>query len=109
MPGVAVSKADTTAASRSMPAIPAGVPTGSRRLRERREVRVAFALDCCDRGAVGYVATTAGISAADVRDLMTRSVECQFGRSINSPRRQSLFDSTSCEMRFSKQRSATSS
>ena len=35
------------------------------------KVRVAFALDCCDREAIGYVATTAGISAGDVRDLMT--------------------------------------
>ena len=34
------------------------------------KVRVAFALDCCDREAIGYVATTAGISAEDVRDLM---------------------------------------
>ena len=33
------------------------------------KVRVAFALDCCDREAMGYVATTAGITAEDVRDL----------------------------------------
>ena len=44
------------------------------------KVRVAFALDCCDREAMSYVATTAGISAADVRDLMTLSVEHRFGQ-----------------------------
>ena len=44
------------------------------------KVRVAFALDCCDREAMGYVATTAGISAADVRDLMVLSLEHRFGQ-----------------------------
>ena len=29
------------------------------------KVRVAFALDCCDREAMGYVATTGGITAED--------------------------------------------
>lgn len=44
------------------------------------KVRVAFALDCCDREAMGYVATTAGISASDIRDLMVLSVEHRFGQ-----------------------------
>ncbi len=44
------------------------------------KVRVAFALDCCDREAMGYVATTVGISAEDVRDLMVLSVEHRFGQ-----------------------------
>jgi putative transposase len=43
-------------------------------------VRVAFALDCCDREAMGYVASTGGITAEDVRDLMVTSVEHRFGR-----------------------------
>jgi putative transposase len=30
-------------------------------------VRVAFALDCCDREAMSFVATTAGITGEDVR------------------------------------------
>ena len=34
------------------------------------KVRVAFALDCCDREAIGFVATTEGIKGEDVRDLM---------------------------------------
>jgi putative transposase len=44
------------------------------------KVRVAFALDCCDREAMGYVATTAGITAEDVRDLMVATIERRFGQ-----------------------------
>ncbi len=43
-------------------------------------VRVAFALDCCDREAMSFVATTAGITGEDVRDLMVAAVEHRFGR-----------------------------
>src|SRR5262249_38816167 len=32
-------------------------------------VRVAFALDCCDREAMSFLATTSGVSGEDVRDL----------------------------------------
>jgi transposase InsO family protein len=39
----------------------------------------AFALDCCDREAVGHVATTEGIKGEDVRDLMVAAVEQRFG------------------------------
>jgi putative transposase len=42
-------------------------------------VRVAFALDCCDREAMSYVATTGGITGKDVRDLMVAAVEHRFG------------------------------
>ena len=42
-------------------------------------MRVAFALDCCDREAMSYVATTAGITGEDVRDLMVAAVEHRFG------------------------------
>src|SRR6516165_12673706 len=44
------------------------------------KVRVAFALDCCDREAVGHVATTEGIKGDDVRDLMVVAVEQRFGQ-----------------------------
>ena len=44
------------------------------------KVRVALSLDCCDREAMGFVATTAGISVEDVRDLMTATVEHSCGR-----------------------------
>jgi putative transposase len=32
------------------------------------KVRIAFALDCCDREAMGFVATTEGIKGEDVRE-----------------------------------------
>jgi transposase InsO family protein len=48
------------------------------------KVRVAFALDCCGREAMGHVATTAGITAADVQDrrapLRVREPLAQAGR-----------------------------
>ena len=43
------------------------------------KVRVAFALDCCDREAMGHVATTGGITAEDVQDLMVATVEHRYG------------------------------
>ena len=42
-------------------------------------VRVAFTLDCCDREAISWVATTGGIDGSDIRDLMVESVERRFG------------------------------
>jgi putative transposase len=42
-------------------------------------VRIAFTLDCCDREAISWVATTGGIDSSDVRDLMIESVERRFG------------------------------
>src|SRR6516225_2098300 len=43
-------------------------------------VRVAFALDCCDREAMSFLATTSGVSGEDVRDLMLAAVEHRFGQ-----------------------------
>jgi putative transposase len=42
-------------------------------------VRIAFTLDCCDREAISWVATTGGIDGGDIRDLMIDSVERRFG------------------------------
>ena len=39
------------------------------------KVRVAFALDCCDREVMSWVATTKGIDANLVGDLMMQAVE----------------------------------
>ncbi len=44
------------------------------------KVRVAFALECCDREAMGHVATTGGITAKDVQDLIGATVEHRYGR-----------------------------
>jgi putative transposase len=49
-------------------------------------VRVAFALDCCDREAMSFVATTRGIGGEEVRDLMVAAVEHRFGRVNRVPR-----------------------
>jgi putative transposase len=42
-------------------------------------VRVAFALEGCDREVLGHVATTEGIKGEDVQDLMITVVEYRFG------------------------------
>ena len=42
-------------------------------------MRLAFALDCHDREAISWVATTAGISGEMIRDMMVHSVEQRFG------------------------------
>ena len=48
--------------------------------RNGEKVRVAFALDCCDREAIAHVATTRGISSEDVQDLIITAVEARFGQ-----------------------------
>ena len=45
-------------------------------------VRVAFALDCCDREAMSWVATTGGITGDMVRDLMVEAIEARFGSTL---------------------------
>ncbi len=60
-------------------------------------VRVAFALDCCDREIISHVATTGGITGEMVRDLMTESVERRFGTVDLLPHRvEWLSDNGSC-------------
>ncbi len=46
----------------------------------KEKVRVAFALDCCDREAIAHVATTESIKSQDVQDLVITAVENRFGR-----------------------------
>ena len=43
------------------------------------KVYVAFVLDCCDREAISYVASTRPLLAEDVQSLMITSVENRFG------------------------------
>jgi putative transposase len=60
-------------------------------------VRVAFALDCCDREAMSFVATTGGVSGGDVRDLMLAAVEHRFGQVAQLPQTiEWLTDNGSC-------------
>lgn len=45
----------------------------------RETVRVAFALDTCDREVMAWTASTGGFSGEMIRDLMIESVEHRFG------------------------------
>lgn len=45
----------------------------------KEKVRVAFALDCCDREAMSWVATTKGIDSEMIQDLMLQALEDRFG------------------------------
>lgn len=49
------------------------------------KVRVAFAIDCCDREVLGHVATTEGVKGEDVQDLMITAVEYRFGPANRLP------------------------
>ena len=75
----------------------------------KEKVRVAFALDCCDREAMGHVATTEGIKGEDIRDLMVTAVEHRFGRVNRLPETiEWLTDNGSCYLagetrRFARQ------
>ncbi|RYY08391.1 MAG: IS3 family transposase [Alphaproteobacteria bacterium] len=61
------------------------------------KVRVAFALDCCDREAMGHVATTGGITAEDVQDLMVATVKHRYGPVNRLPKPiEWLTDNGSC-------------
>src|SRR6516165_9023203 len=64
------------AASRSTARIVGGARTA---LKSAERARIALTLDCCDREAISWVATTGGINSSDIRDLMVESVERRFG------------------------------
>jgi putative transposase len=59
-------------------------------------VRVAFMLDTCDREAITWTATTAGISGEMIRDMMLVSVERRFGGCATTHRVEFLADNGSC-------------
>jgi putative transposase len=48
-------------------------------------LRVTFALDCRDREATSWAATTAGHSGDIVRDVMLAAVESRFGNELHTP------------------------
>ena len=45
-----------------------------------QKVRIAFAMDCCDREIMGHIAMTGGITGDMVRDIMASSMEYRFGK-----------------------------
>ncbi|WP_226507262.1 IS3 family transposase [Pseudomonas sp. MWU16-30317] len=59
------------------------------------KLSVTFALDCCDREAIGWVASPTGYSGDDIRDLMLESVEKRFGDQLPSTPVQWLSDNSS--------------
>ena len=59
-------------------------------------VRVAFALDTCDREVIAWCATTGGISGEMIRDLMLEAVEKRFGADCAPHPLQWLSDNGSC-------------
>jgi putative transposase len=59
-------------------------------------VRVAFALDTCDREVIAWCAGTGGISGEMIRDLMIESVERRFGDRTPPHPVQWLSDNGSC-------------
>ena len=61
------------------------------------KVHVAFSLDCCDREAISFVASTFGINAQMIQDLMLESLEHRFGPVEKTPRSiEWLTDNGSC-------------
>ncbi len=60
-------------------------------------MRVAFAMDCCDREIMRWVATTKGIDAGLVGDLMMKVVEKRFGSNGKPNKKiERLTDNDSC-------------
>lgn len=49
------------------------------RCEDDAKLSVTFALDCCDREAIGWVASPTGYSGDDIRALMLEAVEKHFG------------------------------
>lgn len=71
-------------------------------------VRVAFSLDCCDREAMAWVATTGGISGEHIRDLLVQSIEHRFGKVPAVPKRiEWLSDNGSPYLAFDTRRFAS--
>ena len=60
-------------------------------------VRVVFSQDCCDREVIEWSATTGDISSVIVQDLLTESLEKQFGNAPVVPHPvEWLTDNGSC-------------
>lgn len=59
------------------------------------KLRVTFALDCCDREAIDWAASTGGYDSATVQDVMLGAVEKRFGNSLPEKPVQWLTDNGS--------------
>nr|CEP30361.1 hypothetical protein KV8917_350005 [Klebsiella variicola] len=56
---------------------------------------MTFALDCCDREAIDWAASTGGYDSSTVQDVMLRSVEKRFGDRLPATPVQWLTDNGS--------------
>nr|WP_100847501.1 IS3 family transposase [Pseudomonas baetica] len=65
------------------------------RCEDGAKLSVTFALDCCDREAIGWIASPTGYSGDDIRDLMLESVEKRFGDQLPATPVQWLSDNGS--------------
>ena len=65
------------------------------RRHDGQAVRTTFALDCCDREALSWVASTEGYTGDDVRDVMLAAVERRFGDALPDKSIQWLSDNGS--------------
>jgi len=61
------------------------------------EIRVAFAMDTCDREMMAWSASTTGVTGEMVRDMMLVAVEIRFGSDRASNRIEWLSDNGSCD------------
>lgn len=59
------------------------------------KLRVTFALDCCDREAIDWAASSGGYDSITVQDVMLRSVEKRFGNGLPDKPVQWLTDNGS--------------
>lgn len=65
------------------------------RCEDGDRLRVTFALDCCDREAISWVASSHGYSGDDVRDVMLEAIERRFGDALPASPVQWLRDNGS--------------
>ncbi|CRL46935.1 IS2 transposase TnpB (plasmid) [Sodalis glossinidius str. 'morsitans'] len=60
------------------------------------KLRVTFALDCCDREALDWIATNGGYTSEIVMDIMVNSVSKRFGNELPEVPIEFLSDNSSC-------------
>ncbi|EPD8156387.1 IS3 family transposase, partial [Escherichia coli] len=60
------------------------------------QLRVTFALDCCDREALHWAVTTGGFNSETVQDVMLGAVERRFGNELPASPVEWLTDNGSC-------------
>lgn len=65
------------------------------RCEDGARLLVTFVLDCCDREAIGWVASPHGYSGADIRDIMLESVKKRLDQQLPATPLQWLSDNSS--------------